>query len=81
MKNKIEDLRNHLFMQLERLNDEEKMKNPIIRARELETAKAIAEIGTVIVNTAKVEVDFLHKVGGKGTDFLPGKALPEGEKK
>lgn len=26
MKNKIEDLRNHLFEQLERLQDDEKMK-------------------------------------------------------
>jgi len=71
-KNKIEDLRNHLFEQLERLQDDEKMKNPIVLERELKRAGAITEVAQVIVNTAKAETDFL-KVTGRApdTEFIP----------
>lgn len=64
-KNKIEDLRNHLFETLEALRDEE---NPMDLAR----ARAIANVARVVVDTAKVEVAFLKVTGaGKSTDFLP----------
>lgn len=70
MKNKIEDLRNHLFATLESLQDEEK-------PMDLERAKAIADVAQVIINSAKVEVEFINKVGGTGTNFIPneGKLL------
>jgi len=71
MKNKIEDLRNHLFAQLERLGDEEAMKNPIKLENEIKIAKAVAEIGKVIVDRAKVEADFIRATENKGTGFLP----------
>ncbi len=71
MKNKIEDLRNHVFAQLERLGDEEKMKNPIALEREVKKAKAIQELAQVLVNSAKVEVDFIKATENKGTGFLP----------
>lgn len=58
-KNKIEDLRNHLFMQLERLGDDEEMKDTEKLETELSRAKAIADVAQVIVNTAKLEVDFM----------------------
>ena len=64
MKNKIEDLRNHLFAAIEGIMDEEK---PL----ELDKAKAVAELAQVIINSAKVEVDFMTKIGGKGTNFIP----------
>lgn len=64
MKNKIEDLRNHLFATIEGLLDEEK---PL----DIDRAKAICEVGQVIINSAKVEVDFIDKIGGKGTGFIP----------
>jgi len=64
MKNKIEDLRNHLFAALEALSDTE---NPM----DLDRAKAICEVGQVIINSAKVEVEFINKVGGVGTNFIP----------
>jgi hypothetical protein len=72
MKNKIEDLRNHLFEQLERLGDDEKMKNPLALEREVKRSKSISEIATVIVNSAKAETDYL-KVTGKGPEnsFIP----------
>jgi hypothetical protein len=65
MKNKIDDLRNHLFETLEALKDEEK---PMDLAR----ARAIADVSRVIVDSAKVEVDFLKVTGGiRSTGFLP----------
>lgn len=64
-KNKIEDLRNHLFETLEALRDEEKPMD-LARARE------IAYVASMIVQSAKVEVDFLKVTGAaRSTDFLP----------
>lgn len=71
MKNKIEDLRNHLFAQLERLGDDEAMKNPIKREAEIQKAKAIQGIAQTIVNSAKVEVEAMKVIGGKGSGFIP----------
>jgi hypothetical protein len=64
MKNKIEDLRNHLFATIESLMDEEK-------PMDLDRAKAISDVAQTIINSAKVEVEFINKVGGIGTDFIP----------
>lgn len=64
-KNKINDLRNHLFETLEALKDPEK-------PMELDRARAVADVARVIVESAKVEVDFLKVTGGtRSTDFLP----------
>jgi len=64
-KNKIEDLRNHLFATLEALQDTD---NPM----PVDRAKAIADVAQVIVNSAKVEVDFIKTIGGdQGTGFIP----------
>lgn len=63
MKNKIEDLRNHLFTALEGLSDQEK-------PMEIERARAI-------VDSAKAEVAFLAATGRRdGTGFI---ALPPEE--
>ena len=65
MKNKIEDLRNHLFETLEMLKDDE---NPM----DIDRAKAIAQVAGVMVESAKAEVKFLEAVGGQsGSDFIP----------
>jgi hypothetical protein len=58
-KNKIEDLRDHLFETLEALKDDEK---PMDIAR----AKAVADVARVIVESAKVEVDFVKATGAIG---------------
>lgn len=72
MKNKIEDLRNHLFAQLEILGDETTMKNPIALERELKKSKAIADVARVIIESAKVEVQFIEATNSKnGTGFIP----------
>lgn len=69
MKNKIEDLRNHLFATIEALMDEEK-------PMDLDRAETIASVAQVIVNSAKVEVDFISKMDAKGTGFIPMDATP-----
>jgi hypothetical protein len=84
--NKMSDLREHLFETLQALKDKEK-------PMDLERAKAVAEIGQTIINSAKVEVDYL-KVTGQGqhtrSEFFPvdrmlppanGKAAPSPEGK
>ncbi len=63
MKNKIEDLRNHLFLALEKLYDGD---------MEVDRARAIAEVAREITSTAKVEVDFLRATDSvSGTGFIP----------
>lgn len=52
-KNKIEDLRNHLFETLELLKDEKSNMT-------IEKAKAITDISQVIINTAKLEVEAIR---------------------
>tara|TARA_R110000868_G_scaffold155261_1_gene381663 strand:- start:67 stop:294 length:228 start_codon:yes stop_codon:yes gene_type:complete len=64
-RNKIEDLRNHLFATIESLMDPE---NPM----EIDRAKAISDVAQVIVNSAKIEVDFLKATDRtQGTGFIP----------
>ncbi|CAM2948665.1 hypothetical protein [Pseudomonas fluorescens] len=64
MKNKIEDLRNHLFVAIESLLDPEK-------PMEIERAKAVAEVAQVMINSAKVEVDMVKALGARnGSGFL-----------
>jgi hypothetical protein len=55
MRNKITDLNNHLFAQLERLNDEQLKGDKL--AQEIERGKAVAAIAQQIVVAAKVTVD------------------------
>lgn len=72
MKNKMTDLRNHLFATLEALQDPDK-------PMDIDRARAVADVGRVLVETAKVEVAFLNAAGGNGTGFIDEKpALPGG---
>jgi hypothetical protein len=77
----MEDLRDHIFSELERLGNEEK---PPTKA-DLDRAKAICELSGKLIDSARVEVEF-HKVRTSvagldrkpRSDFLEGssKALP-----
>jgi len=62
MKNDITSLRNHLFLQLERLNDEdlsaEKMQI------EIDRSNALSNLAKVIVDSAKTEVLFIKVTDG-----------------
>lgn len=60
-RNKLSDLRDHMFAALERIDDDqltpEQLKN------EIDKAKSIAMVGSVIINSAKVEVDYIKVTG------------------
>lgn len=65
MKNKIEDLRNHLFVTIEGLLDED---NPM----EIDRAIAVRDVAQAVIHSAKVEVDFLKVTGAvEGSGFIP----------
>lgn len=55
MKNKLSDLNNHLFAQLERLSDEE-LKDEALQ-EEIERSKAVQGIAGSIINNAKLALD------------------------
>jgi hypothetical protein len=59
--NKLSDLRDHIFMALERLADED-MTNEKVQ-QEVEKAKAIAQLSATIIASAKVEIDYINAVG------------------
>lgn len=63
MKNKVEDLRNHLFATIEGLLDKDE---PL----DIERAKAVAQVGSVMVEMAKVEVKAIEILNGNGSKFL-----------
>ena len=55
MKNTLGDLNNHLFMQLERLNEEDLKGEEL--AEEIERSKAVANIAKEIVLNAKIVLE------------------------
>jgi hypothetical protein len=59
VKNKISDLRNHLFETIEALKDEDK-------PMDIQRAHAISHVARTIIESAKMEVQFL-KVTGEAT--------------
>jgi len=81
MKNKIEDLRNHLFAQLEKLQDEDS-----VLETEVQRSTAMVGIAKVIVDSARAENEFLQITQGDGSGFIPyhkdeRKELPKGKEK
>ena len=63
-RNKITDLRDHLFEVIELLKDKESDMT-------IEKAKAIAGVASVIVESAKIEADLIKSLGGNETTFIP----------
>lgn len=73
-KNKLHDLRDHLFETLEALKDEEK-------PMEIERTKAICAVAEQLIDTARVEVSFLQVTGNMpapGSFLDSAKELPPG---
>jgi hypothetical protein len=63
-KNRIQDLRDHLFATLESLRDEEK-------PMDVERAKAVCLVSEQIIDSAKVEVHFMEvNAEATGTGFF-----------
>jgi len=72
--NSIVDLRSHLFETIKALRDD---KNPMA----IERAKAISDVAQVIINSAKVEVEYLKANSGGESSFIDAvgrKNLPPG---
>jgi hypothetical protein len=61
MSKTIEDLRDHLFATLQAVKD---------GSLELDKARAINDVAKTIVDTAKVEVDYLRVTGGGESQFI-----------
>jgi hypothetical protein len=75
MKNKITDLNNHLFAQLERLGDED-LKGDALEA-ECERAEAIAKISEQLIRSANVSLNAARLVGEYGGNVRDGLPLLE----
>lgn len=68
-KNKINDLRDHIFAQLERLNDEDLTPDDL--DFELKRAKGISALTNSLMETAKAEIQYLTAVGAiKSESYL-----------
>ena len=88
MKNRLSDLNNHLFTQLERLNDEDLTNSPEALKTEIERAKAVSSLSKEIVSTGRLLLD-AHKAVSEGMfskeagplpKMLTSKASPNEEK-
>lgn len=70
----VNDLREHLFAALDALKDKD---NPM----EVERARAVSDIAQTIINTAKIEIEYLKINGGGESGFIDAVAagnLPPG---
>ena len=60
-RNKISDLRDHLFAALERIDNDDLTADQI--SQEVNKGKAIASIGSVLINSAKIEIEYIKATG------------------
>lgn len=74
MKNKLTDLRNHLFETLEALKDK---KDPM----DLERARVIGEVARGLIDTARVEIQYRKWIDMETpqSDFFDAPRIMEGE--
>lgn len=68
MKNKMTDLNNVLFEQLERLQDDEAMKDDQNFKREIERSRAIVGVSSQIIKNATLTVQAARFVAEYGSD-------------
>lgn len=74
MKNSLGDLNNILFEQLERLNDDEIMKDPEKAKRENDRAKSMSNIAGEIIKGAAVQ---LNAIKFKEDVLMKNSELPD----
>jgi len=67
--NDIQALRTHLFNTLQALQDKD---NPM----DIDRAKTICQVGDVIIDSAKAEIDFARVIGNVETQFFQ-KQVPQ----
>ena len=71
MNNNISTVRQHLLDTLVDLRHREK-------PMEVDRARAVADVARVLVESAKVEVDYIRVTASTGSDFLEQTRLPTG---
>ena len=64
-KNKLVDLNDHLFAELERLGDEDLKGDELIE--ELDRAKALSDVSEKIINNASLMLKAIHEQNEYGT--------------
>lgn len=57
MKNKLTDLNNYLYEELERLNDDETLSDPEMFEKEMKRSKAIGNIASNIISNANTMLE------------------------
>lgn len=72
MKNRLIDLNNHLFMQLERLGDEGLTAEDI--SKEVKRSEAMVKVSEQIINNADLHLKAVNTIAIRGEKFKP--ALP-----
>ncbi len=69
MKNKLSDLNNHLFAQLERLGDEDLSSEKI--ADEVKRSRAITDVAEQIISNADLQLKAANLLATHGDRFRP----------
>ncbi len=69
MKNKLADLNNHLFAQLERLSDEDLSIEDI--EKEVSRADAIVDVSEQVIRTADLQLKAIRMLADHGDRFKP----------
>lgn len=69
MKNKLADLNNHLFAQLERLSEEDLTAEQI--EHEVRRTDAIVDVSDAIIRNADLQLKAIKLVAEHGDRFLP----------
>lgn len=71
--NKLEDLNNHLFAQIERLTDEQETEEEYKLKMEIDRSNALVELSSQVVNVHKIVLEaasLTHKMG-VDSEYLP----------
>ncbi|MCG3743130.1 hypothetical protein EXA18_06455 [Vibrio cincinnatiensis] len=65
MKNKLSDLNNHLFAQLERLSDEDLLNDESKLKLELQRTKCIKSVSQEIISAGRLALNAQVELGGR----------------
>lgn len=79
MRNKVVDLNNHLFEQLERLNDDELSAEDL--EKEVHRTESMVQISKVIIENERIQLEVAQLMAEYGrTEFVPENLMIEDKK-